>query len=87
MEPNSSLLTVNAAFEKNRKQWMGDDKGFAAHAAFYPVSKGFLAKLKTSGSKLTGAPIIIFYGTEDSYGDGQSVPELKELLAKSYGFE
>ena len=34
-------LTVNAAFEKNRKLWMGDEKGFATHAAFFPVCKQF----------------------------------------------
>jgi len=40
---------------------MGDEKGFAAHAGFYPVAKAFIPKIE-SGSVLTGAPIIIFYG-------------------------
>ena len=31
--------------------------------------------------------MIIFYGTEDAYGDGKSVPEFKRLLLEKYGFE
>jgi hypothetical protein len=27
--------------------------------------------------------MIIFYGTEDAYGEGKAVPELKRLLQKS----
>lgn len=67
--------------EANRKVWMGDEKGFVAHAAFYPVCKGFIPKVEHS-SGLTWAPMIIFCGTEDVYGEGTSVPELKRLLQK-----
>jgi dienelactone hydrolase len=80
-------VTLRTAIESNRKLWMGDEKGFAAHAAFYPVCKPFIKRLEESGSKLTGAPMIIFYGTEDSYGEGKAVPELKRLLAEKYNFE
>ncbi len=80
-------VTVRTAMEANRKLWMGAEKGFAAHAAFYPVCKYFIPKLEKSGSGLTGAPMIIFYGTEDSYGEGSAVPELKSLLSKKYKFE
>jgi dienelactone hydrolase len=73
--------------EANRKLWMGDEKGFAAHVAFYPVSKPSMKKLEDSGSGLTGAPMIIFYGTEDAYGEGRAVPELKRPLAKKYNFD
>lgn len=31
--------------------------------------------------------MIIFYGTEDVYGEGSAVPELKRLLSKKYNFE
>ena len=79
-------VTLRTALEDNRKQWMGEEKGFIAHVAFYPVSKPFIVKLKIGGSKLTGSPIIILYGTEDSYGEGKAVPELKALLASRYGF-
>ena len=77
-------LTVTTAFETNRKLWMGDEKGFAAHAAFYPVCSPFLRR---DDCRMTGAPLIIFYGTEDAYGDGQNVPEFKLLLSKRYNFE
>ncbi|HTZ17287.1 MAG TPA: dienelactone hydrolase family protein [Dissulfurispiraceae bacterium] len=80
-------LTVNTAIEKNRKLWMGSEKGFAAHAAFYPVCKYIIPKLENSGSGMTGAPMIIFYGTKDSYGDGTAVPEFKDLLLKKYKFQ
>jgi dienelactone hydrolase len=36
---------------------------------------------------MTGAPMIIFYGTEDAYGDGKNVPEFKRLLLEKYSFE
>ena len=35
-------MAVDAAFEANRKPWMGDEKGFAAHVAFYPAFKRLL---------------------------------------------
>jgi uncharacterized protein len=74
---------VDTAFESNRKLWMGDEKGFAAHAAFYPVAKTYL---KEKDLKMTGAPMIILYGTEDSYGDGSSVPEFKKLLLEKSNY-
>jgi dienelactone hydrolase len=80
---NTALRT---AMESNVKQWMGDDKSFAAFALFYPVCDHFTKEFEKSGSKLTGGPMIVFYGTEDSYGDGKAVPELKSLLATKYGF-
>ena len=36
---------------------------------------------------MTGAPMIIFYGTEDAYGDGRNVPEFKRLLLEKYKFQ
>lgn len=77
-------LTVNTAFEKNRKLWLGDEKGFATHAAFYPVCKSFLSQ---SDCRVAGAPMIIFYGTADVYGDGENVPAFKKLLLKKDKFE
>jgi dienelactone hydrolase len=79
--------TLRTAMENNRKAWMGDEKGFATHVAFYPVCKYFITQLENSGSELTGAPMIVFYGTEDCYGDGKAVPVLKSLLAEKYHFE
>jgi dienelactone hydrolase len=78
-------IALRTAVDDDRKMWMGDEKGFAAHAAFYPVAKVFLPKVEQS-SGLTGAPIIVFYGTADVYGDGDSVPKLKTLLQKKFHF-
>jgi dienelactone hydrolase len=80
-------IGLRAAMENNRKSWLGDDKGFAAFAEFYPVTKPFIPVLDKSGSALTGVPMIIFYGTNDCYGEGRSVPEFKRLLAEKYHFE
>jgi dienelactone hydrolase len=80
-------IALRTAMESNVRQWMGDDKGFAAFALFYPVSNHFTKDFEKSGSKLTGGPMIIFYGTDDSYGEGKAVPELKSLLAEKYNFQ
>ena len=80
-------IALRTAMESNVKQWMGDDKGFVTFALFYPVCNHFTKDFEKSGSKLTGGPMIIFYGTEDSYGEGQAVPELKSLLAAKYNFQ
>jgi dienelactone hydrolase len=79
-------ITLRTAMEDDRKKWMGDEKGFAAHAAFYPVAKVFIPKVEQS-SGLTGAPIIVLYGNADVYGDGKSVPELKTLLKTKFQFD
>jgi dienelactone hydrolase len=79
-------IALRTAMQSNVKHWMGDDKGFVAFALFYPVCNHFTEDFQKSGSKLTGGPMIIFYGTEDSYGDGKAVPELKKLLAAKYDF-
>jgi len=80
-------IGLRTAMESNVKRWMGGDQGFVAFALFYPVCKHFTKDFEKSGSKLTGGPIIIFYGTADSYGEGQAVPELKGLLASKYNFQ
>ena len=80
-------IALRTAMETNVKQWMGDDKGFAAFALFYPVCNHFTKDLEKSGSKLTGGPMILFYGSEDSYGEDKAVPELKSLLAEKYNFQ
>jgi dienelactone hydrolase len=79
-------ITLSTAIEANRKLWMGDEKGFAAHAGFYPVAKAILPTIK-DGNGPTGAPIIVFCGTDDAYGDGDNVPVLKNLLHIKFNFE
>jgi len=79
-------VTMRTAVDENRKRWLGNEKGFLAHAAFYPVSKP-LIKIIEHSSGMTGAPIIVFYGTEDSYGEGKAVPELRNMLKKKFNFD
>jgi len=80
-------IALRTAMESNVERWMEGDKGFAAFVLFYPVCNHFTDGFKKSGSRLTGGPMIIFYGTEDSFGDGKAVPEFKSLLARKYGFQ
>jgi dienelactone hydrolase len=79
-------VTMRTAVDENRQAWMGSEKGFVCHAAFYPVSKP-LIKIIEHSSGLTGVPIIVLYGTEDSYGEGKAVPELKNMLKKKFNFD
>ena len=79
-------ISLETAIESNIKRWMGDEKGFTAFVMFYPVCRPFIYELRESQSKLTGAPMIVFYGTEDAYGEGQAVPEFKSLLTEKYNF-
>jgi len=76
-------MAVDAAFASDRKQWMGDERGFAAHVAFYPVCKPYLEQ---ADLQVTGAPMIILYGTDDSYGEGANVPAFKRLLQAKANF-
>ncbi len=80
-------IALRTAMESNVQQWMGKDKGFAAFALFYPVCNHFTKDFEESGSKLAGGPMILFYGSDDSYGEDKAVPELKSLLAKKYSFQ
>jgi len=80
----TALLTF---VESDRASWMGSEKGFAALVGFYPVCKVLLKRLESGDSQLTGAPMIVLYGTADSYGDGDAAPELKSLLAEKYKFD
>jgi dienelactone hydrolase len=79
-------ISLETAVASNVKRWIGDDKGFMAFVMFYPVCRPFIYELEQSQSKLTGAPMIVFYGTEDAYGEGKAVPEFKSLLAEKYNF-
>jgi dienelactone hydrolase len=79
-------VTVRTAIDENRRQWMGPDKGFIAHVAFYPVSRPIISIVEHS-SGLTGAPMIVLYGSEDCYGEGRAVPDLKKMLEKKFKFD
>jgi len=80
-------IALRTAMETNVKRWMGNDEGFVAFVMFYPVCNHFTKEFEQSGSKLTGDPMIVFYGTEDAFGEDRAVPELKSVLAKEYNFQ
>jgi dienelactone hydrolase len=80
-------IALRTAMETNVKRWMGDENGFAAFVMFYPVCNHFTKEFEQSGSRLTGGPMIIFYGTEDAFGEDKAVPELKSTLAKKFHFQ
>jgi dienelactone hydrolase len=80
-------IALRTALEGNRQRWMGADKGFVAFATFYPVCKAFIKEVDKNGSRLTGGPILVFYGTNDSYGEGSTVPKLKKLLEKKFNLQ
>jgi uncharacterized protein len=79
-------IGLRTAVESYRQQWLGSARGFAAFAEFYPITRPFMAVLEKSGSTLTGAPMIVFYGTNDCYGEGRNIPEFKKLLTDRYHF-
>jgi dienelactone hydrolase len=78
--------TLQTFVDDYRKQWMGNEEGFAVHVAFYPVCKVFLPLLDHIQG-ITRAPMMVLYGTEDSYGDGTAAPRLKQLLKKKFDFD
>jgi dienelactone hydrolase len=71
--------TLTTSVDKNRAAWMGSEDGFAVHVAFYPDCKGFLEWIHPT-SKIK-APVLILYGSSDSYGDGEYCPKVPEALA------
>jgi dienelactone hydrolase len=72
-------LSLTTALVENKTKWIGEEPGFKVHVAYYPVCKYFLRKLKPE-SRIV-APIKAYWGTLDSYGDGQFCPQLKTALA------
>ena len=64
-------LSVAVASRNVVTRWLGPDQpGFAAHVGFYPVCKWLDQYFDASGP--TGAPILIFSGEKDSWGDGEA---------------
>lgn len=72
-------LSLTAALIENKSRWLGGDPNFSVHVSYYPGCRYFIPKL-TSTSQMDG-PLMVFWGTNDSYGDGESCPKLKEALA------
>jgi dienelactone hydrolase len=72
-------LTMTTSFGENKTRWIGGEQGFKAHIAYYPGCKFLLAKLRSETR--IAAPVNVYWGTADSYGDGEHCPNLKHVLA------
>lgn len=74
-------LTMTAALTENKNRWLGyEGFGFAVHVAFYPGCVHYIPKL-TSDSAIA-APLLVMWGTRDSYGDGEACVKLEPLVKK-----
>jgi dienelactone hydrolase len=75
------VVTLLSAVAANAGPRLNGAKGFAAHAAFYPVAWAYdrVPGLELTG--LTGAPILIQTGEADSYDPPGAAQALAERLA------
>jgi dienelactone hydrolase len=72
-------LSVSVSSKDVVERWLGPDQpGFAAHVGFYPACRWLGEYFDASGA--TGAPILIFAGELDAWGDGETCPELAARL-------
>ena len=71
---------LNELFNQNNKQIL-----FAAHAPFYPACFAHIRyKNKTSYyERVTGKPIMLFYGGKDDYDLASNCPRFKSMLTKT----
>lgn len=61
------VVTLLSAVRANAEPRLGDEAGFAAHAAFYPVCWAYDRAPGFGLAGLTGAPILIQTGDADAY--------------------
>jgi len=74
-------ITLTSALMEYKSKWLGETQnGFKVHVAYYPGCKFFLRKIK-SNSQIQ-APLKVYWGTKDSYGDGEYCPKLKNELSE-----
>jgi dienelactone hydrolase len=74
-------LSITTSLLSNKNKWLGDEPGFVAHVSYYPGCF-FLDRKVNSESKII-SPVKIFWGTKDSYGDGEWCPLLLKKIEKS----
>lgn len=74
--------TLSTTLQKYKVEFIGTDApGFKVHIAFYPGCRYFLKKIKED-TKIV-APLEVFWGTKDSYGDGDACPKMADALANA----
>lgn len=74
-------LSMTTSLLSNKNKWLGDESGFAAHVSYYPGCL-FLDRKVNSESKII-SPVKIYWGTKDSYGDGEWCPLLSKKIERS----
>lgn len=74
--------TLSATLPAFKNMWLGENAPkFRLHVAFYPGCKFYARKLNPNTH--IEVPIQVFWGTSDTYGDGEFCPKLKEQLAST----
>lgn len=74
-------LSFTTSLLSNKNKWLGDERGFTAHVSYYPGCL-FLDR-KVNGESKIISPVKIYWGTKDSYGDGEWCPLLLKKIEKS----
>lgn len=74
-------LSMTTSLLSNKNKWIGDEPGFVAHVSYYPGCL-FLNRKINNESKII-APVKIYWGTKDSYGDGEWCPLLLKKIETS----
>lgn len=72
-------LTMTTSFDENKTRWIGREQGFKVHVAYYPGCRFLISKLRWE-TKIA-APVNVYWGTADSYGDGEHCPNLRREMA------
>lgn len=73
-------LAMTTSLLNNKNKWLGDEPGFTVHVSYYPGCL-FLDRKVNSESKII-SPVKIYWGTKDSYGDGEWCPLLLKKIEK-----
>lgn len=76
-------LSLQAAWKDVQEMEMDADTGYAAHVAYYPNCHISGQKWFGAFDKTITAPLYIFAGEKDSYGDGEKCAPFVEELKKT----
>lgn len=75
------VVTMLSATQPYADKYAAEGLRFAAHVAFYPVCWGYNKVPGYTFSELTGAPVMILAGAEDTYDDPNSCTDLVASLS------
>lgn len=75
------FLSLQSSWKDTQEMEMDADTGFVAHVAFYPGCFYLKQAWFSAFNKELAAPLLIFAGDKDSYGDGEHcAPFVQEML-------